>query len=178
MPADSQRAVLLIVLDFAPKVFSFFFKSQSMSKSSSPSTVENYFELLNLKKGGGKKPKQQQKPGGTDLYVSLQKKYVNALQIRGPKIGGRFSSTGDRLAVNILGHFTLHILWYATMRASSWRGGYKQDRRCTQPIFVSVSEDQEEPMTIYRIVFRTLWGKNYQKARKPLLDDTKRQILH
>lgn len=79
-----------------------------MSKSSSPSTVENYFELLNLKKEGGKMPKQQQKPGGTDLYVSLQKKYVNTLQIRGPKIGGRFSSTGDRLAVNILGH-SLHV---------------------------------------------------------------------
>lgn len=27
-------------------------------------------------------------------------------------------------------------------------------------------------MTIYRIVFRTLWGKNYQKAQKPLLDFT------
>lgn len=34
------------------------------------------------------------------------------------------------------------------------RGGYKQYRRRTQPIFVCVYDDQQELMAIYRIVVK------------------------
>lgn len=53
----------------------------------------------------------------------------------------------------ILSHsFTLFVFWNVSFISERAGGGYKQDRRHALPIFVCVSEDPQELMTIYRIV--------------------------
>lgn len=43
------------------------------------------------------------------------------------------------------------------------RGGYKQERGCTRAIFVSVSEDPREPMTIYRSVLQNIMAEELRR---------------